>query len=183
MFVLQVRVILLDSLTLFHKYSKQSLSVTFVTRWNPYSIFQTNTGYSVGFSQNAAQCRNSEIRMFLGTPCLPAKMIPGKHSLLVGAFQWLLQSHPYLQLCIPAPSNFSGSAICLIPQKSHLLQKLTWGKKKFFGSASWNEWLGKKIFQVSGGQKLRVLGCQCWHLSEVTFQSGLRWWYNMLWYK
>lgn len=50
-FILQVRVILLDSLTWFHKYSKKSLSVKYVTKWNPSSIFQTNTGDSVGFSK------------------------------------------------------------------------------------------------------------------------------------
>lgn len=87
-FVLQVRVILLDSLTWFHKYFKESLSVTYVTKWNSYSIFQTDTGYSVVFFYNAAQGKNSEIRMFLGTPCLPAKMTPAQHSYLVDVFQW-----------------------------------------------------------------------------------------------
>uniref|UniRef100_A0A8C3ENZ8 UDP-GlcNAc:betaGal beta-1,3-N-acetylglucosaminyltransferase like 1 n=1 Tax=Corvus moneduloides TaxID=1196302 RepID=A0A8C3ENZ8_CORMO len=75
-FVLQVRVILLDSLTWFHKYFKESLSVTEVTKWSSHSIFQTNTGYSVVFFCNAAQGKNSEMRMFLGTPCLPAEMTP-----------------------------------------------------------------------------------------------------------
>lgn len=149
-FVLQVRVILLDSLTWFHKYLKESLSVTYVTKWNSYSIFQTDTGYSVVFFYNAAQGKNSEIRMFLGPPCLPAKMTPAQHfstptlyfsGELSSSCCWLLQSYPYPQLWIPAPSYFSASAICLILQNSHLLQKLSW-QKSFLLWFSFLKWMG-----------------------------------------
>lgn len=160
----------------------ESLSVTYVTRWSSHSIFQTNTGYSVVFFYNAAQGKNSEMRMFLGTPCLRAEMTPGKPSYFVDVFQWwtefvLLLVAAVLSLPWTVDScSFLFFWFCHLfdpPEQSSSSEiKLT---KKFSCLVQPPEMngVGKKIQQVSGGQKLRDPRCQCCHLSEVTFQCGL----------